>query len=301
MLLDNLNQMLIKELENDARQPIEALARKLNVSRTAVRYRLDCLKSKGILTIACTFNFQLEGYLVAIGMNVSPGTVDTVASYLEPFPDVKVISLTQSRFDILVWAYFWDKAGFAHFLSQKLPEMPDVTTIEVMHAYQWIRNPFSEPSVEHPRRHLSELDLAIIRAMEQDPRQPIAKLARTVGCSRLVAKQSLDSLLDEGIISIVSYVDPTAQEYEIGVAILIRCKPDRVYDVANGLSVQHPASYGFFVTGRWQILIGARFQDSKHMYRFLSDELTGIPGIIEYEIVHLVKTAKHYVGRPNTL
>jgi Lrp/AsnC family transcriptional regulator for asnA, asnC and gidA len=175
-----------------------------------------------------------------------------------------------------------------------------------MHSYKWVKEawrylkPQTETVSRYPRDNPSDLDLSIVRAMQLDPRQTITKLARTVGCSKSVAKTRLEKLLDEGIIRVVSIFDATALGYNIGIGILIKAKPDKVYAVANELEVQDTVRHVSLVTGQWQIFVWAQFQDSGHMYSFLTEKLTNIPGMIQFEVVHLGKTLKYSTSFVNS-
>jgi DNA-binding Lrp family transcriptional regulator len=304
MSLDKLDLMLMEALEDDARQPVQALARKLGVKRTTVRYRLNRLRAERILTIACVSDTELLGYQfpLLIGINVSPGKTGIVADQLGPLPAVKGIFLTVGHYDILTLALARDRSALVHFVSQDMADIPDITSIEMMHLYQSVKDtwryfkPQTETVRKYPKDKPSELDLSIVKAMQLDPRQTITKLAGTVGCSNSVAKTRLEKLVNDGVIRFVSIIDTTALGYNIGVVILVKAKPDKVCAVANELSVQDTARYVSLITGQWQIFFGAVFRDSKHMYSFLSGKLTRIPGIIEYEVVHIVNTLKYSVG-----
>jgi len=302
MSLDELDLIIIKELEENARQPLHALARKLGLKRSTVRYRLNRLRSERILSTVCTGDLELLGYQypLLIGINVSLGKVGTVANQMAQLPNIAVVCLTMGRYDIVAWALLRDRSAIAHLMSESLAGISDyITGIETIHSYQWVKDPwgYSDSKMENSSRgledELSDSDLSIIRAMQLDPMQTITKLARTVGCSRSVANARLQKLLKDGVIRFVSIVHPRALGYTMGVVILIKCKPDKVRAVANHLSAQDLVKYVSLITGRWQIFCGIAFRDDRHLYSFLSETLTLIPGIIEYELVHLAETLEY--------
>jgi DNA-binding Lrp family transcriptional regulator len=301
MLLDKTDLMLMEELEDDARQPVRALARKLGVNRETVRYRLNRLTAERILNIACIGNPELLGYQfqLLIGINVSLGKTDAVANQFVAMPDVRAVSLAAGPYSILAWVLLRDRLALEHFVVENLTGISDIADIEIMHSYKWVKEtwrylkPQTETVRRYPQDNPSDLDLSIVKAMQLDPRQTITKLARTVGCSKSVARMRLEKLLDEGIIRVVSIIDGTALGYNLGVGILIKAKPDKVYAVANELAMQNIVRHVSLVTGQWQIFVWAQFQDSGQMYSFLSEKLTNIPGIIQFEVVHLGKTLKY--------
>jgi len=117
-------------------------------------------------------------------------------------------------------------------------------------------------------------------------------LAKKVGCGKSVAKTRLEKLLNDGLISFVSIIDSSALGFDIGVVILIKSKPANTSAVANELSIQNTIRHVSLITGQWQIFVMAQFEDTEYMHNFLSEKLISIPGIMEFEVVYLVKTLK---------
>jgi DNA-binding Lrp family transcriptional regulator len=301
VLLDKLDLMIIEELKEDVRQSVHALAKKLGMKRTTLTYRLNRLRSDDILRIACVGDPELLGYqfLLLIGINVTPGKVDEVVNEIVPLPAVSVVALTAGRYNILAWALLRDRPAFANLVSENLTKIPYVISIDLMPSFQWVRGDLNyfKSNVgtvrKPPKNSPSDIDLSIVRAMEIDPRQTIATLARTVGCSRSIAKSKLEKLLSDGIIRFVSLVDPKALKYEIGVVILVKSQVDKLYAVAKELSIHSTSTHVNLITGQWQIFVAAQFENNEEMYNYMSNTLSSIPGIVEFEVIHIVKILKY--------
>ncbi len=60
--LDSLDMQIVEQLKVDARQPIRAIARALDVSRETVRIRLNRLISENALSIICVSRAEQLGY-----------------------------------------------------------------------------------------------------------------------------------------------------------------------------------------------------------------------------------------------
>ena len=301
MQLDKVDLMIMEELKEDVRQPVYALAKKLGMKRTTVTYRLNRLRSEGILRIACIGDPERLGYqfLLLIGINVTPGKVDNVINELASLPAVSVVALTAGRYNVLAWALLWDRPSLANLVSEHLTKIPHVLSLDLMHSFQWIRddlNYFKSQSVDvrkPPKNIPSETDLSIVRAMEIDPRQTVATLAKTVGCNRSVAKRRLDKLLSDGIIRLVCVVDPKGLKYETWVVMLVKSQPDKQYAVAKELSMQSTSTHVSLITGQWQIYIAARFNNNEQMYDFMSNTLSSTPGVLEFDVIHLLEIPKY--------
>jgi len=301
MLLDKLDLMIMEELEDDARQPVDALARKLGAKRTTTLRRLNRLMDEGVMKTACIVRPEFLGFqfVIVLAITVHPGKATTVANQLADLPNVNVVFLTTGRYAVLAGVILRDRAALTHFVLESLSAISDIITTDIIYSYQWVKltykyfKPHVESSSNNTWENPSDLDLSIIKAMQADPRQTLTKLAQTVGCRTSVARKRLDLLVNQGAITFTIIVDPTALGYNIGVMVLVKVKQDHVSAVANELAKQNIARHVSLITGQWQIIIMAQFPDSRHMNHFLSKELPLVSGVIEYEVVQLVRTRKY--------
>lgn len=300
MPLNETDLRIIEELNKDARQPARLLARKLGMTRSTIRYRMKRLIDNGILTIYCVSDDGHIGYhfLLLIGIKVTPGEAEVVANQLVPLQEVESIFLSAGRFNIVAWVRLKDSQALGNFVSANLAKITEVTDFEIMHCYQWVAKSqkYSTPkqiaTCENTQYVPSTLDSSIIQAMQLDPRQPITRLAETVGCSKTVAKKQLERLLNDGVIKLYTSIDQTAMGYKTGVAVLIKSRPDKIHSVANELLVQNTAMYVSLITGHWHIYFRTLFQDNDDLYSFLSNELPRIHGVMEFEVIHMGKILK---------
>ena len=300
MSVDELDLRLLEELEKDSRQSVQTLAKRLGVNRTTAGYRLNRLTERGILTIACIANTDLLGYqiILTVGMTASPGKAEAVADKLLPLPEVKVVSLTGGRYGIMAWILLRDRPALVRLVCETLAEIPDIASIDIMYSIKWVKdswtyfNPQLAITDRRPMEQPGAIDLSIIKAMQRDPRQTAAQLARNLGCGTSAVKARLDSLLCGGFIRFVSIIDSAKLGYDIGVIILVKSRPDRVSAVAETVSMQKSARHVSLIAGPWQILVAAVFQNTEHMHHYLASKLTAIPGVLEFDVIHLVKTLK---------
>jgi len=300
MSVDELDVRLLEELEKDSRQSVQALSKNLGMKRTTVNYRLNRLTANGILTIACIANTDLLGYdiILTVGMAVSPGTSEEGAAKLRSLSEVKVVCLTGGRFGIMIWVLLRDRSELLRFISVTLADIPDIAAVDIMLSYQWVKDSWTyfKPQLARadkvPKEQPDELDLSIIKSMQQHPRQTVAELARTLCVGTSVAKSHLDNLLNVGFIRFVNIINSVELGYDIGVILLVKSKPNQVSAVAETISMHKSARHVSLITGPWQILSAAIFQNTEHMHHYLTTKLMSIPGVIEFDVIHLVKTLK---------
>lgn len=122
MTLDALDEKIINVLKENARQSSEKLAKKLNVSPTTVRRRLKKLTRSGAVRMVALVDPSKAGLslLTIIAFDISHDSLDSAIQLLNEQPEVKWISTTTGRFDILVEAAFHSTTELSDFLQKKM-------------------------------------------------------------------------------------------------------------------------------------------------------------------------------------
>lgn len=297
MLMDELDLLLFEELKADVRQPVRAIARKLDVKRSTIRYRLERLLSEGFLRILCKSDTKRLGYnvLIVFGLRTPPDRIMEVADHLASLQAVKHICLTNGRFNIMAWGVYRDESEVAHFVSNDLAVVSNISSIEIMHIIQRLKELVqtrSEISAGEGSVQLNDLDLSLIDAMQQDPRQTITNIAQNIGCSQSVAKKRLNALINEGIIRMFPILDPTVFGATDWVLILIKLELDKISATIEMLSSLQTIVDISLVSGQWQLVVVGGLQEGKHMYDSISDAISLVHGIKEFEVLPLVKVVK---------
>jgi DNA-binding Lrp family transcriptional regulator len=299
--MDDLDLKIIQQLEADARQPARAIAKTLGVSRETVRYRLNRLTSEKILRIACVTRDERLGYQfkLVIGVRVCPGCTESVVKKLADLPGTIDVTLTGSRYNILAWVLLRDRREFVHFVSQELTSVSGIIAVEVMHSFHTLKDfglvqkPETDDDNGFSAGPLSDLELSVIKAMQLDPRQTITDLAGSIGCSRPVARTTLERLIQQGTIGFLPIVNTTALGFDNWVVLLIKAEPNQVKAVAERLIAQATTYHVSLITGQWQVYAVALFQDSGQFHKFVAETMNSTPGITEFEAIQLGRSVKY--------
>ena len=304
-MLDDLDLLLVKELEVDARQGAHALAKKLGAKRTTVNNRLKKLIDSQIVTIGVNTNRASLGYalLFMIGINVRSGKSQIVTNQLVSVTAIKAIVATTGRYNIIAWAVFRSQSEFKHFVSDELGSIPDLIGMEANLLFERVKNTWRyftpQTDITSPIKNeatgdnLSELSLSMIRELELAPRQNMTELAEKVGSNRWIVAREFRKLLDNGTIAFFSIVDPFALGRNIRLVILVKVNPSAISVVANELAHHQTIMNLSLATGDFQIVVSAIFKDFAEVSDFLSSTLDRIPEIVRYETIPIMKWIKY--------
>ena len=129
---DSIDEELVRLLGQDSRQNSEILAKQLNLSSATGRRRLrklirdESLKFIGVVDPA-KFGFPVA---VVITLDVAHDKLESALEMLAKRPEIRWVSTTTGRFDIIVLARFRSNDRLAEFMTKELAQLEGVKDSE---------------------------------------------------------------------------------------------------------------------------------------------------------------------------
>lgn len=131
-VVDVLDRRLINELVENAKQSSAELARKLNVSETTIRRRIQHLEENGVITFRAVLNPIRLGYTIIaiIALEVDLGRIDEISDSLAGCPNVRYVSLCTGNHDVFIGVWFRDYGALTQFIKNYLARVPGIRKSE---------------------------------------------------------------------------------------------------------------------------------------------------------------------------
>ncbi|MEX2201987.1 MAG: AsnC family transcriptional regulator [Dongiaceae bacterium] len=142
---DELNQAIVRLLQEDGRLPFKDIADALDVSEGTIRNRVNWMKASGMLRIVAIADPTSINYTAdaMIGIKVAPGsTPKRLAERLVPHPEVVYIIWVSGRYDLLVEIVADSRDQFMTFLERHCFDQSDIASVEVMTGLTMYKNQF---------------------------------------------------------------------------------------------------------------------------------------------------------------
>ncbi|MGH2617748.1 MAG: Lrp/AsnC family transcriptional regulator [Thermomicrobiales bacterium] len=139
---------------------------------------------------------------------------------------------------------------------------------------------------------LDELDLQIIRLLQEDGRFSNVAIARRTGVSEPTVRKRVERMIQDGIIRVTAVLNPRTAGYNAGAIIGIRTYPGRAQEVAEQLLPLNEVVYLGYITGRFDLLVELLLPDEEQMLTFLTRRLGDFPGIDTIETFHILRADK---------
>lgn len=130
----DVEEALIRQLEFDARQPVSAIARKIGLSQTATRYRLEKLLQDGKLEIKVVTDAQSMGYTIWADIRISliPGGIRGAIASFSLHPDVISLAHLAGPANLMVFVVARTVEGLDNFVRQHVRTLPGMLDFAVM-------------------------------------------------------------------------------------------------------------------------------------------------------------------------
>jgi Lrp/AsnC family transcriptional regulator for asnA, asnC and gidA len=145
--IDKIDAEIVKLLIEDGRMPASDISRKLNnVSDRIVRYRIDRLRSLGIIHIGTIVNPKLLGFEVIadIFLEVESGSIEEVAKLLSQNERVSYVACSIGQNDVSVQVVAKNSDEIFEFVTSVVGKIPKVKKsvtsilpIKLKDVYQW--------------------------------------------------------------------------------------------------------------------------------------------------------------------
>ena len=131
-IMDELDHRLIAELAQEARRSSAELARKLNVSETTIRRRIQHLEESGVIAFSAILNPAKLGYTIIaiIALEVDLGRIDEISESLASCPNVRYVSLCTGNHDIFIGTWFKSSSELTQFVKDYLARVPGIRKSE---------------------------------------------------------------------------------------------------------------------------------------------------------------------------
>ncbi len=128
---------------------------------------------------------------------------------------------------------------------------------------------------ESPMKKIDAIDLQIIRALEEDSRVSVRKLAQRVGLTPNILNNKIKNLENEGVIKgYVPLVDAAKMGYLLTAIIMIQVEGDHMVEVENEIAKENNVLSVYDITGDYDAIVFAKFRDNASLNAFLKKLLT---------------------------
>ena len=139
---------------------------------------------------------------------------------------------------------------------------------------------------------IDDVDLKIIKILNEDGRTPFSQIAQKLGVSTGMIRQRYHGLVEDGVIQVVAVTNPLLMGFTTMAQIGIKVDVGRLQEIADQIALFDEVIYLVLVTGGYDIHLEIVCRDKAHLLDFLTNKLYSVEGIKDSETFICMKIAK---------
>jgi Lrp/AsnC family transcriptional regulator for asnA, asnC and gidA len=224
---------------------------------------------------------------VVLGITATPGQAPGVVEGMVRLRNVRFVSTTTGRFDILAFALFHSDTDLADFVGRSLRRISGIVDAS---AFKCLK--IAKGSRLQYKANEGSLDGKIIGNLRRDGRQSYKAIAANLNVKPMVVYRRLNRLQRQGLLRITAVVDVNRIGNRIVAVIGINTLGGREDVVCSELSKLDNAVMVTQTTGIFSIFTWMHFPAISDLYQFLENTLGRIDGVKLSETFLCLKVAK---------
>jgi Lrp/AsnC family transcriptional regulator, regulator for asnA, asnC and gidA len=148
------------------------------------------------------------------------------------------------------------------------------------------------PSNGRERSSLDEVDLGIIRLLQENGRVSNTDISRALSVSETTVRNRVSRLLENDVITITAVPTPDAFDLHLATIIGLSVQLDQLEAVTQALTKAPETRFIVVATGRYDLITEAYFRDQDHLHEFLTTVVGPIPGVRDVEASVILRIPK---------
>ncbi|GAB2681282.1 Lrp/AsnC family transcriptional regulator [Kribbella swartbergensis] len=311
--VDAVDRQLVHALKVDGRVPFSAVAEVLGVSEHTVARRYRRLRAGGVLRVVGFADGVRLGYrLWTVRVRCTPDVAAPIAAALARRADTYWIQIVSGGTEV---SCHCQAAGAEELLVEQFPHDRGVLdvrahellpgsfdpqswgVIDVLTAEQLARIRRPAPDPPHENVVLDARDQRLLEGLSVDGRATYAELVRATGWSQSTVARRLDHLRRTGVLTFDVEVPPAALGYRVEARLWMAVQPAALVATAEALAVHPEISFVAITTGPTNLVAHAICRDSRHLYRYLTEQVADLSGVHTLETAPVLRTVKGFYRR----
>lgn len=284
--LTELDRDIIRHLQVDGRMSFVDLAATVNATQKTVRKRVAELRRSRLIEITTVADPHVIGYrsmaLVGIQTELSYSRSD-VARTLFGVPSVDYAVVTTGRFDLLVELLHRDDQELSEAIDREIRPHPGVRAVEI---FPYLQLHYQQPVWESAQRKtdaaeravrpadIDELDVRIMRELNEDGRAPFSHLANRLGVSESQIRKRYSKLTAANVLRVLALTNPRSLGFQVTAWLAISgAQGEGIRSLADKISALPSIAYLAVCSGQFDLFAEVVCRDKDDLLRIVDQEV----------------------------
>jgi DNA-binding Lrp family transcriptional regulator len=286
--MDEVDEAIVELLEVNGRLTHREIARTVGLSRSAAAARVQRLITSGQVIVRGAVHPAVigQGALAHVGLVVR-GPAAPLAAEIALRDDVPFLSLTTGPHGLVAEV----RAASARDIDRTITELralDGVVGVDTLTYVEVVRDVIGP--VGEVRTEVDEVDLALLRALQDDGRASYVDLAAVVGLSPAGARRRVVRLVESQVVRVGAVVRHSGRDRQSAMGFGVRLAGDH-RDVVEQLAAMPSVIFVARTLGRFDVLVTVRAFSAAQLVELLDQvrELSGVNAVESWAHLEVVK------------
>jgi len=273
--MDEVDEAIVELLEVDGRLTHREIARTVGLSRSSAAARVQRLIASGQVVVRGAVHPAVigRGALAHVSLVVS-GPAAPLAAEIAQRDDVPFLSLTSGPHGLIAEVRTASARDVDRTVSE-LRSLDGVAGVDTLTYVEVIRDVIGP--VGDVRTDVDDVDLALLRALQDDGRATYVDLASVVGLSPAGARRRVVRLVESQVVRVGAVVRHSGQDRQSAMGLGLRLAGDDGQVVA-AIAAMPPVIFVARTLGRYDLLVTVRTFSAAQLVETL-DVVRSLPGV----------------------
>jgi DNA-binding Lrp family transcriptional regulator len=273
--MDEVDEAIVALLEVDGRLTHRDIARAIDLSRSTAALRVQRLLASGQVVVRGVVHPAVigRGSLAHVGLAVR-GRAAPLAAEIARRDDVPFLSLTSGQYGLVAEVRAASPRDVDRSISElrSLDGVMGVDTLTYVEVVRDVIGPVGDVSTD-----VDAVDLALLRALQDDGRASYVDLAEVVGLSAAGARRRVVRLVESQVVRVGAVVRHSGQDRQSAMGLGIRLAGDH-REVVDELKAMSSVIFVARTLGRFDVLVTVRAFSAAQLVELL-DTVRALPGV----------------------
>lgn len=286
--MDEVDEAIVELLEVDGRLTHREIARTVGLSRSSAAARVQRLIASGQVVVRGAVHPAVigRGALAHVSLAVR-GPAAPVAAEIARRDDVPFLSLTSGPHGLIAEVRTASARDVDRTVSE-LRSLAGVAGVDTLTYVEVIRDVIGP--VGDVRTEVDDVDLALLRALQEDGRATYVDLASVVGLSPAGARRRVVRLVESQVVRVGAVVRHSGQDRQSAMGLGLRLAGDDGGVVA-AIAAMPPVIFVARTLGRYDLLVTVRTFSAAQLVETLDAvrSLRGVNAVDSWAHLDVVK------------
>jgi Lrp/AsnC family transcriptional regulator for asnA, asnC and gidA len=139
---------------------------------------------------------------------------------------------------------------------------------------------------------LDELDIAILRHLEQDGRRYYSEIAADLGVAVSTVSARVSRLIAQEVVTVLAHVNPHKIGLEAPAILSLSIQPGCYDQVVETILSYPEVTFASMTSGPYNLTVDVYCRSTEHLAELIADRVNALPGVEDIEVRYHLRILK---------